>query len=320
MRDELKKDGVVVEDTSKAGGEGASGGEVLKPVESAPASIERVSQPEPVVSEVVPRRDGGDDLPVPSARQEGEEAEAQAGEQGADATQSGGGAKKKKKGKKAKEPLDALSTTSVDQVEDALEECVPANNGDDKVVEPEPETTAAPSDEAQPALASTAEPAPQAQSTAAGDSLANLQQTVSLLIAERTELQSQVTGLNTALTAAKADAVLLDEGRALIARLEGEKGELEARLQELTGKADRVGGLEDDLASARQEVEQVRSERDGLEEELTEARRAADEGKKEVEEKVGELEKSLERSRERQGGLESELGRLRTVSLAQIAL
>lgn len=142
----------------------------------------------------------------------------------------------------------------------------------------------------------------------------NLQETVSLLIAERTDLQSQLAAVTASLHAAKADSGLLAEGRALIGTLEGEKADLETRLDEASRRADRVEGLEKELGEAQKQAESAGAENERLDGEVKRLQKENEEAGKKLQEKVEELEKGLERSREREGGLEAELRRLRSVS------
>lgn len=145
-------------------------------------------------------------------------------------------------------------------------------------------------------------------------STSRLQETISLLIAERSDLQEQLAKLKASLSAAEADSKLLAEGRDLITKLEGEKTDLESRL----AKADEKSRLADELGakvgSLEGDVKGLTEERDRLKdeaEEVEERRRKEGEGEKE---RTDELEKSLSRAREREGGLEAEIGRLRSVS------
>ena len=146
---------------------------------------------------------------------------------------------------------------------------------------------------------------------AATDSIGNLQQTVSLLIAERADLQAQISSLKGASISARRDSQLLDEGRGLITRLEGEKAALEARLTEAEERVGAAKGLQVELEKAEKEAREVKRERD----EMVRAREGVEAGMREREEKEGEKMRELERARERESGLEAEVGRLRLVSL-----
>jgi len=165
-------------------------------------------------------------------------------------------------------------------------------------------------------------PIPPAPASLVVDSatITNLQETVSLLIAERTDLQNQVAALTTSLNAAKAESGLLAEGRALISKLEADKADLEARLEETSRRAERVGGLEKDVADLQAQAEKKRSENERLEGEVDRLQAENEEAGKKLQEKVEELDKGLERSRQREGGLEAELGRLRSVSASYTAV
>ena len=146
------------------------------------------------------------------------------------------------------------------------------------------------------------------------DSLANLQQTVSLLIAERTDLQNRATGLQTSLNSSKADSQLLAEGRTLIARLEEEKSALETQLEKEKGTSREVVGLEESVTRLKKELGQLRGERDKLQRESKEHTSIREQDRKRDQEKIDELAKVVDRARERESGLETEVGRLRQVS------
>jgi DNA repair exonuclease SbcCD ATPase subunit len=146
------------------------------------------------------------------------------------------------------------------------------------------------------------------------NSLANLQETVSNLLAERTDLQAEITRLKAVETSAKSDASLLDEGRTLIARLEEEKKALEDKVDAADVAAKKTAETEAALEKVRGELETAKRETDvalaaqeALEDKLEEHK--GKEG-----ERVAELEKVLEREREREGSLEAEIGRLKQVS------
>jgi len=147
------------------------------------------------------------------------------------------------------------------------------------------------------------------------DSSSNLRQTVSLLIAERSDLQSQITILQASLSSARGDSQLLAEGRTLIVQLEGEKRDLESRLGELDERAKKAEEGVAELGTVRNEVDGLRKERDNL----TRQRDGAEEGRKEKEDGERERMKELERAREREGGLEAEVGRLRHVSGPEVS-
>lgn len=148
----------------------------------------------------------------------------------------------------------------------------------------------------------------------AQDPASNLQETVSLLIAERVDLQGQLAKLEASLAAAKGDSQLLVEGRTLISRLEREKVELEQQLGRATEDEKRRRSVDDDFEKMRDEFEGLRMERDRLVKEQQEAKAARKQEDHRNEERIAEVEKQLERIREREGGLEAEVGRLRQVS------
>jgi FtsZ-binding cell division protein ZapB len=80
-------------------------------------------------------------------------------------------------------------------------------------------------------------------------------------------------------------------------------------------RAKKADTLEGQVEGLRKDVEDLRKERDELErigEEKEEDRRKEVE---ELKEKADELEKGLSRAREREGGLEAEVGRLRSVRI-----
>lgn len=168
--------------------------------------------------------------------------------------------------------------------------------------------------------ASESKPSEPAPVSAHNDSLGNLQETISLLMAERSDLQSQITGLKESLEAAKGDSKLLEEGRALISTLEQEKRSLEDRLEAEAKKSERVvelqgtsWRLEEELVALRKEHIEAKSR---SESELAESKRKEEE----FQSKVTEAEKALERAREREGGLEAEIGRLRQVGPLSLLL
>jgi DNA repair exonuclease SbcCD ATPase subunit len=154
--------------------------------------------------------------------------------------------------------------------------------------------------------------------TQAEDSTARLQETISLLIAERSDLQEQLAKLKTSLSAAEADSKLLAEGRDLITKLEAEKTDLESRLSQAEGESRRAAELDTKVSELERSVQDLRYERDKTKKEAEEGeeerRKQVEEGK----ERVEELEKGLSRAREREGGLEAEVGRLRSVSLVTL--
>ncbi|KAK8843491.1 hypothetical protein IAR55_007151 [Kwoniella newhampshirensis] len=143
------------------------------------------------------------------------------------------------------------------------------------------------------------------------ESNATLQETVSLLIAERSDLQTQLADVKAQLATAKGDSQLLAEGRILIAQLEEDKKSLEARSVKAEEEAAKVTEMEGEASKISEELQDLRKERDELrfeKEKLGDQVRAAIESEKE---KIEELETALERSRGREGGLEAEVGRLR---------
>jgi len=154
-----------------------------------------------------------------------------------------------------------------------------------------------------------ASPRPVLPASNSTDSIGNLQQTVSLLIAERADLQSQIACLQASLASAKGDSQLLAEGRVLISQLEGEKRDLLSRADELDERARKAEEESGELGNLRKEVEGLRKDRDGLIKE----RGLDEERRKEREQGEKERLKELERAREREGGLEAEVGRLRQV-------
>lgn len=150
---------------------------------------------------------------------------------------------------------------------------------------------------------------PLSSSVQTTDPTANLHQTVSLLIAERSDLQTQIVSLQSSLASAKADSQLLSEGRVLISRLEGEKRDLANRVEELDERVKRAEEGTSELANVRREAVDLRRERD----ELVSARDAVEGRRRGIEETERERGRELERAREREGGLEAEVGRLRQV-------
>lgn len=155
-------------------------------------------------------------------------------------------------------------------------------------------------------------PAPPVK-TASSDSVTNLQESITNLLAERADLQKDVADLTAQLGSARSDQQLLAEAREVTARLEGEKCEMEERLnaageEAAKGKetATALEAARRELEGAKKETEDARSAREALEAELEE--REGKEG-----ERVAELEKTLERARQREGALETEVGRLKQV-------
>ncbi|ORY29119.1 hypothetical protein BCR39DRAFT_598805 [Naematelia encephala] len=143
------------------------------------------------------------------------------------------------------------------------------------------------------------------------DSAVKLQETISLLIQERADLQSRIAGLEGELNKAKAQSQLLEEGRALIGKLEEEKRELEEKLTKAEMDGTRVKKLEENIEKVHEERDNMLFERDLLIKERDDAeagRIACEEG---VAGRVGDVEKQLERARERESGLEAEIARLR---------
>ncbi|KAK4686182.1 hypothetical protein P7C73_g3947, partial [Tremellales sp. Uapishka_1] len=172
------------------------------------------------------------------------------------------------------------------------------------------EKEAAPSETA-PVLNGTGDPAalPVNQSPPT-DSLANLQQTVSLLIAERSDLQARLAKLQAELSAAKGDSQLLEEGRGLMARLDEEKTALEERLSVAETGMENAKEVEKEVERLKEQLDKAEREKEGLRgvvEGLEKKYREMTEGE---EGKAGELEKA----RVREGGLEAEIGRLRRSS------
>lgn len=146
------------------------------------------------------------------------------------------------------------------------------------------------------------------------ESIANLQQTVSLLIAERTDLQTEVAGLKKDLASAQSDAQLLAEARDVTSRLVEEKKELEGKVAEGEAKGKEAAETKTLLDKVRQELGAAKKEV----EEAVAAKEAAEDEKEELKgkegERVAELTKNLERAQAREGVLEAEVGRLKQVS------
>lgn len=149
-----------------------------------------------------------------------------------------------------------------------------------------------------------------ASQNASSDPVVNLQRTVSLLIAERSDLQTQIASLQALLTSAKGDSQLLAEGRTLISQLEREKRDLEAGLNESNERANKAAETAIELRKAETQLESLRKEREDL------VGQIGDVEKRRLEREEGERVRTreLERAREREGGLEAEVGRLRQVS------
>lgn len=151
---------------------------------------------------------------------------------------------------------------------------------------------------------------------ASNESLANLQETVSLLLNERSEFQSQLSSLRSELEKAQGDSKLLEQGRELIKNLEEEKRSLEFQLNEVQEKAAGIEGLESEVKSAGSELDRIKKAKESLQEEKERLESELVAQRDAEKERVGELEKAIERSREREGGLEAEIGRLRQVCLS----
>ena len=146
------------------------------------------------------------------------------------------------------------------------------------------------------------------------DPRSTLQETVSLLIKERTDLQGQVVELQRQLGSAKGDTQLLAEGRVLITKLEEDKRELESKLEDAKGAASEVERLEGEVRKLGDESDGLRKESSRLVRSLEEGQTKAAEARRKDLEAMGELEKSVNRARERESGLEAEVARLRQVS------
>ena len=153
-------------------------------------------------------------------------------------------------------------------------------------------------------------PSAELQST---DSLANLQQTVSLLIAERTDLQNQVSELKTSLKSSETDGKLLSEGRTLISSLEAEKAKLQADLEAARGENEKSKGLEDQVSKLEKDLADVREREKEVNEKMDQMKHEEEMRSKSLEQEKADLQRSLDRVREREGGLETEVGRLRQV-------
>jgi len=144
---------------------------------------------------------------------------------------------------------------------------------------------------------------------------AKLQETISNLLAERSDLQDQISKLQRSLQSAEAESKLLEEGRALITKLEGEKSDLETKLTGLEERATKADTLQGQVEELEKKLDVLRNERDELKRAAEEIEESREKELGEVKEKADELEKSLSRAREREGGLEAEVGRLRSVRL-----
>jgi chromosome segregation ATPase len=156
------------------------------------------------------------------------------------------------------------------------------------------------------------EPAPTSSSTT--EAISTLQQTVSLLISERTELQAKLAESVSQLDSSRGNARLLDEGRSFASKLEFEKGALERKITDLEAAVKDMEGLRTDLSSSHDEVERLTQDLITVQRERDESQASQAELKERAEEKTAELETNLGRARERESGLEAELGRLRQVS------
>jgi SMC interacting uncharacterized protein involved in chromosome segregation len=147
------------------------------------------------------------------------------------------------------------------------------------------------------------------------DSIPDLQQTVSLLTADRTNLQNEVKNLQAQLNTNIGSSQLLQEGRTVIAKLEAEKLAARQRIDELEEGLARRTDSERELQARKQEHEGLTRERNLLQREKEQVEISLSDETERIRGEMEELRKGLERAREREGGLEAEVGRLRTVSI-----
>ncbi|WRT68837.1 uncharacterized protein IL334_005818 [Kwoniella shivajii] len=218
--------------------------------------------------------------------------------------------KKKKKGKKAKE--------QEDDGEEKIEEgdAFTKVKDDADNIDPKPVKVSQEKQQSSPEVAVPPSPKPVGTSPplpaeAPSDNTSKLQETVSLLIFERSDLQNQIADLQSQLSTAKGDSQLLVEGRTLISRLEQDKVELETKLGESEKEAGKSAELEREAERIRKDLDNVESERDVLQSDKERLERELRDVSEKEKERIAELEKALERERTRESGLETEIGRLR---------
>ncbi|WVO18222.1 hypothetical protein L204_105929 [Cryptococcus depauperatus] len=161
----------------------------------------------------------------------------------------------------------------------------------------------------QPSQASTNVSPYSTSATAAETS--KLQEAVSLLLSERSDLQSQLLSVRLELKNALASRSLLEEGRKIMEKLENDKKNLIGRLQGAEKKAGKIPDLEADILKSKSQISILESDKESLIQEKESLQGALDKAQDSKKEQFGELEKSLERSREREASLEVEIGRLK---------
>lgn len=169
-----------------------------------------------------------------------------------------------------------------------------------------------------PTVAEQPSPTPEPGPKADHDELSKLQK-------ENEELRHEIADLGRRNSSLATDSGLLNEARALAARLEEEKAQLESRVEHLVNlevEVDRIRSgqerdqarvreLEADLAQHRDQAKTLQTE---LEQEQSRAR-SADEA---AEQKAKEFESRAERQRDREGSLEAELSKLKQVSASTL--
>jgi hypothetical protein len=142
----------------------------------------------------------------------------------------------------------------------------------------------------------------------------HLQETISVLRTERTELAQRIASLEGELAIQKRNGSLLTEGQALIKGLEEDKDRLQSRVQELEGEAEEMSRLRAEVKAAKATIGEGEKERARLENDLKNAKEEQGKTAEETKRQIAEAHKESERGREREAVLEQEVARLRTVS------
>jgi chromosome segregation ATPase len=144
--------------------------------------------------------------------------------------------------------------------------------------------------------------------------MTNLQQTITELLSERSDLQAHITSLQSSLDATKAELKLLDEGKALAASLEQTNKALESQLENAKEEISRLAAVEKQLENAQGRLDHLTLAKQTAEDSVNQVRLETAGEIASLKDSIGVIEKQLERARGREGGLEAEVGRLKQVS------
>lgn len=106
----------------------------------------------------------------------------------------------------------------------------------------------------------------------------------------------------------------MEEGQAIITRLQSEKEELEARVKSVEENARELPLVRGELSTAREELDVLRKAEGELQARVQDTEGKLGEEVKKNADSLAGLERSLERARDREGELEKEVARLRQVS------